>query len=419
MKLSSLFGWGICDTHTPSDIRQIKTMNVINSAFIGTLSFQLILRIYWADWHNFAMAIYLIVGMLLSNYFIVKEQSKYAATISLFAFFSITPFYAVLNQEIVIVDFILLIGAMTSTVVFRTISVKILILLISLNLFFLCNFLVSLPLFTNYLFMIGLIPPFLGLVYFYDKLETLEYEKAEVIAKLARKNQEMEDFTDIMSHDLKAPLRTIHSFTGLLQRRQAKAPDPEQAELLSFISESSLSMHKLIEELDLFTKSDRENYAFEKVDVQAMFERIKKDLHDDIERTAAIVQGTALPQLYGHEASLKIVFQNLIANGIKYQPKGSEQQPKILVSYKAEANGHCFYFEDNGIGVPEEMAEKIFEPFKRLHDSYEYKGSGLGLNICQKIVSRHQGEIHLASSSKQGSCFKLFIPNLDPAKKEA
>ena len=231
----------------------------------------------------------------------------------------------------------------------------------------------------------------------------LEHTKTE----LELKNEELSQFVHLVSHDLKEPLRTISSFTKFIEREYDGKFDEKTSQYMSFISESTVRMRNLIDDL-LDYSSIRKGNKMKEVDCRELVEVIQQDLEAVIKDTNAIIEVGELPKVQGFQTELRLLFQNLISNGIKFRKP--DTVPKIIISAR-EDDGWIFAVKDNGIGVADEHKAKIFNVFQRLHARSEYEGTGIGLAHCKKIVELHNGEIWIDSKPGEGSTFYFTIPN--------
>ena len=165
-------------------------------------------------------------------------------------------------------------------------------------------------------------------------------------------------------------------------------------------------MQTLIDDLLSFSRVGRPDLERAPVDVDALLHHVLLTLKTALEEADATVSMDPLPEVIANEAQLGLVFQNLISNAIKFRGK---DQPKVHVSVAQGYDGWQFSVSDNGIGIPRDHQDKIFEVFKRLHSHSHYEGTGLGLAICKKIVERHGGRIWVESAEGSGSTFFFTI----------
>ena len=164
----------------------------------------------------------------------------------------------------------------------------------------------------------------------------------------------------------------------------------------------------MIDDLLSYSRVDRRGHELKLTSAQVAMETALANLLSTIERTQAEVTYDALPTVKGDETQLVQLFQNLVANGLKFQRSGVT--PKIHIGVQRSNNNWRFGISDNGIGIPENQRERVFAIFQRLHTRNEYPGTGIGLAICRKIVERHGGEIWLESVPGHGTIFSFTLP---------
>ncbi len=220
-------------------------------------------------------------------------------------------------------------------------------------------------------------------------------------------NQELEHFAYVASHDLQEPLRTITSFIQILERRYTKKLDEDAQQFMGFVVEGAKRMQSLIHDLLEYSRINRLNTGYEKVDLNEIFNTINRVLKDKIESNDALVLAENLPTVYGSRLQLTQVFQNLVDNAIKFRAK--KRKPEIIISVNDLGEKWELIFKDNGIGISQEYFQRIFVIFQRLHTPDEYTGTGIGLAICKKIIERHGGEIWVISKKEKGSEFHLTV----------
>jgi PAS domain S-box-containing protein len=239
-----------------------------------------------------------------------------------------------------------------------------------------------------------------------------ERKKAEEILKLkleelSRSNAELEQFAYVSSHDLQEPLRMISSYLQLLQRRYQGKIDEKADKYIYFAVDGAARMQVLINDLLEFSRVTTKAKEPEPTDCEFLLNQVLLNLELFIKENKATMSHDSLPEVMADNTQLAQVFQNLIANGIKFH---SEEAPKIHISAEKKANEWVFSVKDNGIGIDPQYSEKIFEVFKRLHRKEEYPGTGIGLAICKKIVERHRGYIWVESELGKGSTFYFTLP---------
>ena len=235
---------------------------------------------------------------------------------------------------------------------------------------------------------------------------TLEKKVHQRTAELESKNKELEQFAYVASHDLQEPLRTTSSFVELLRKQYQGKLDYNADRYIEYVIQASERMKTLIKDLLDYSRIGREK-KFEPVDCNVAFEEVMADLAKVIKENKAEITAGRLPVVNAFPTELKLLFQNLISNSIKFQKPGIA--PHIEISTIRE-NGHWhFQFHDNGIGIEKQYQQRIFIIFQRLHNRSVYEGSGIGLAHCKKIVELHGGTIWVESESGKGSTFHFTI----------
>ncbi len=234
----------------------------------------------------------------------------------------------------------------------------------------------------------------------------------KMLEVLQTKNQELEQFAYIASHDLQEPLQTISSFVVLLDKQYKDKLDDKATTYLNYLSQSTLRMRLLITGLLEYARIGREKH-WEVVHCQEIVKEVLLNLDQAIQESKAHIVVDPLPILEGYALELKQLFQNLISNAIKFRKEG--EVPQIRVSVKEEAHDWVFSVKDNGIGIEEKFWEKIFIIFQRLHPKSKYGGTGIGLAHCRKIVELHGGKIWVESKPTMGSIFYFRIPKTNNA----
>ncbi|MGY8915714.1 MAG: sensor histidine kinase, partial [Flavobacteriales bacterium] len=224
---------------------------------------------------------------------------------------------------------------------------------------------------------------------------------------LTIKNQELEQYSHITSHDLKEPLRSISSFSELLETRYQEKLDSKGLQYLQFIRKSSERMHKTIKILMDYSRVGT-NLNPQWLDTKEILEMVQQDLSIFIKVSKASFNIGTLPTIYAGETDIRLLFQNLIANSLKFRKE--DEDPIIEISATLENQHWLFEFRDNGIGMPKEDLKDIFIIYKRLGVSSKNDGNGIGLSHCQKIVELHGGEIWVTSEPNMGSSFYFTIP---------
>jgi len=233
-----------------------------------------------------------------------------------------------------------------------------------------------------------------------------------ITEELRRSNEELQQFAFIASHDLQEPLRMVGSFSTLLAKRYEGKLDSTADEFISYMLDGVVSMQNLINDLLSYSQITTKGKDFEFVSCDTVLEETIGNIKVAIEESKAIVTYEKLPNVFGDSTQLCQLFQNLIVNAIKF----CDKQPEIKIETKLEGTKWVFSVKDNGIGIEGKFSEKIFTVFHRLHKKTEYRGTGIGLSICKRIVERHGGNIWLKSEIDKGTSFYFTIPAL--SKKE-
>lgn len=235
---------------------------------------------------------------------------------------------------------------------------------------------------------------------------TLEKKVMQRTAELESKNKELEQFAYVASHDLQEPLRTTSSFVELLRKQYRGKLDETADKYIDYIVQSSDRMKILIKDLLDYSRIGRKK-EYEQVDCHIVLGEVLADLDKVIRESGADIKASHLPVVNAFSTELKLLFQNLISNSIKFRRPGIAPQVQIDSHRK---NGHWeFSFCDNGIGIEKKFLERIFIIFQRLHTRTEYEGSGIGLAHCKKIVELHGGKIWVESMPGAGSTFFFTI----------
>lgn len=262
----------------------------------------------------------------------------------------------------------------------------------------------------------ALIPPlFNGLA------DTLEKQKAltkqlhrnqqaleEAYRLLQQKNEDLEEFAYIASHDLREPLRMVNGFLTQLEKKYEPLLDDKGKLYIQHAVTGSKRMHQIIVDLLEFSRAGRTKDASTVVPVRAIVDEVLLVLKKKIEeKNAEIIIGD-LPEVIAPPVALQQVFQNLIDNALKYHT--GIEPPRITIFAEQQNQFWQFTVADNGIGISPEFFDRIFVIFQRLHQRDEYSGTGVGLAICKKIINRLEGKIWVESEEEKGSCFRFTLP---------
>ncbi|MCC6797915.1 MAG: PAS domain-containing protein [Candidatus Hydrogenedentes bacterium] len=226
-------------------------------------------------------------------------------------------------------------------------------------------------------------------------------------AELQARNQELDEFTYIASHDLQEPLRKQVAFSDALREDLAAGDLNEVENDLATITSAAKRMQTLVRDLLSLSRSGRQAMDWEEIDLNQCVEMALDALEIRIEQEKAVVTQDTLPTVRADKTLMVQLYQNLIGNAIKFHGAAA---PQIRLTVESNAEEHVLGVADNGIGIKPDYWEQIFAPFKRLHGRHEYEGTGIGLAICRKIAERHGGRIWVESAPGDGSYFKFTVP---------
>lgn len=237
--------------------------------------------------------------------------------------------------------------------------------------------------------------------------------------QLEQTNQELASFSYIASHDLKEPLRKIQVFTNRILETETFTDKTQ--DYFTRILSATKRMQNLIDSLLDFSQANSNSLSFETCNLNEILHEVKNNLEESVRESQAVIHADHLPTIDGLSIQLTQLFTNLIENALKYRKK--EILLKVLISYSIEDGNridvpiadqqkkyHSICFSDNGIGFEQQYANKIFDIFQRLHARHEYTGTGIGLAICKKIVSNHNGYIAALGIPGDGANFHIYFP---------
>ncbi|MDQ2776624.1 MAG: ATP-binding protein [Acidobacteriota bacterium] len=225
--------------------------------------------------------------------------------------------------------------------------------------------------------------------------------------ELVRLNEALERFAYTASHDLQEPLRTIGAMTQLFLSRAGGTLDAESSEILALVVTGVDRMKRLIRDIMALAHAAKAGESRAEVDTRTIVASAIANLGHAIKESGANLFIGELPILSANETDMLRLFQNLVANAIKYR---ADRAPEIHISSAARGEEFVFSIKDNGIGIDPQHCNEIFEPFRRLHGQSEYEGSGLGLAACRRIVQSMSGRIWVQSTPGEGSTFFFTIP---------
>ncbi|MCW5908061.1 MAG: PAS domain S-box protein [Chitinophagales bacterium] len=236
----------------------------------------------------------------------------------------------------------------------------------------------------------------------------IEEALKEYARKLELSNTSLEQFAYVASHDLQEPLRTITNFTKLLEEKEQHTADETSKKYMNYVVNAAERMKRLIRDLLLFSRLGKKHIV-ELINFKDLLHEITTDMEALITESGARIAIGKMPVLPASKTEMKLLFQNLINNAIKYRKP--DVAPEVEINAMKQANGSWqFSVADNGIGIEPEFHEKIFVIFQRLHNENEYSGTGIGLATCKKIVELNGGKIWVESKNGEGSTFYFTLP---------
>jgi len=227
--------------------------------------------------------------------------------------------------------------------------------------------------------------------------------------ELETKNKELEQFAYVASHDLQEPLRTVSNYMQIFEEDYLHQLDENAHKYLRSVNNATKRMNALVKALLDFSRLGR-NKQLSPIDSRKLVENAIADLQNMVNDSHSVIHIGELPVLSGYEVEMRQVFQNLVANAIKFRKKNVI--PEIRITSQKINNGWQFSVSDNGIGIAPAHFSRIFEIFQRLHTNEEYEGNGIGLANCKRIIELHRGEIWVESSLGNGTTVHFFISSL-------
>lgn len=223
-------------------------------------------------------------------------------------------------------------------------------------------------------------------------------------------NDNLQEFAYVVSHDLKEPLRTISGFVAIIERRLRKKEqlEPELLEYIQLVINGTKQMDVLIQDLLTYSRLNIIEYKFSPTELSQVLKDVLDNLSAAVSETKAVLNVAQLPVIKAERSLMFQLFQNLISNAIKYRK--NDVAPLVEVGFNESNNEWKFFVKDNGLGIPKEYFNTVFQAFKRLHNKSEYEGTGVGLAICKKIVELHGGTIWIESEVNEGTTFFFTLP---------
>lgn len=228
-------------------------------------------------------------------------------------------------------------------------------------------------------------------------------------ASLRQSNEELERFAYVCSHDMQEPVRMMNSYASVLAEFAADQLSEDHKRYLGYIRDNAVRMQKMIRDILAFSRIGREDIAFETVNCDDIFAEVVHEFEEVIARTQAAVTCDSLPTLKTSPTLMRVVLQNLIGNGLKFQD--GLHPPEVTVSARREGRMWRFDVQDNGIGIDPAFSDRLFTIFQRFHREDDYPGTGIGLSTCRKLVRLCGGEMRFTSKPGEGSVFTFTLPD--------
>ncbi|MRG44633.1 PAS domain-containing protein [Chitinophaga sp. SYP-B3965] len=253
-----------------------------------------------------------------------------------------------------------------------------------------------------------------------QQLETTNAQLAEMNHELELSNHDLQQFASVASHDLQEPLRKIQMFSNLLKNQNKEILSEESQRFLDKIMNSSKRMKTLILDVLSYSRLSANNNVFEPVNLNDITKELLDDFELIIQEKKAEIRVGDLPVIEANRGQIRQVFQNMVSNALKFSKPDLAPVIEISSTYLVEKffdglpqpdGPYCLIrIKDNGIGFDQKYQNHIFALFERLHSKDSYEGSGIGLSITKKIIEKHDGLVHVRSTSGEGAEFLLLLP---------
>jgi len=241
-----------------------------------------------------------------------------------------------------------------------------------------------------------------------QKLSQQQDAMEKTLEELKQKNKELELFSFAASHDLQEPLRMVSSFMSQLERKYGPQLDEKAHQYIYFARDGAQRMKKIIQDLLRYSGLENQEVALEWIDTQALVQEVLLLLQAPIKQKAAVIQLEELPPIFSAETRVKLVFQNLIENALKYSRPN--HPPRIKISCSSQSSEWKFCVQDEGTGIDPAVKDEIFLLFHRLPQTEHTPGTGIGLALVQKNIERLGGRIYVESQPDAGAAFYFTIP---------
>ena len=266
------------------------------------------------------------------------------------------------------------------------------------------------PILIGYAFFFDHSPTYISFILDLTARKQAEANLERYAFQLERSNRELQDFAFVASHDLQEPLRKIQAFGERLQMHLGEQIAPEERDYLDRMMSASKRMRTMINDLLSLSRVTTRGQPFEEVNLNEIAAEVLSDLETRISASDGVVEVGDLPTIQADPIQMHQLLQNLISNALKFHKEDEKPVVKVFQEFTDHPKQVTIIVEDNGIGFEQEYADRIFQPFQRLHGVGRYEGSGIGLAICRRIVERHSGAIAAKSEPGNGARFTIQLP---------
>ncbi len=251
-----------------------------------------------------------------------------------------------------------------------------------------------------------------AMLYMVEDLNQITRELEEQKQKLELSNRELEAFSYSVSHDLRSPLRAINGFSGFLLEEYGPRLDQEGIRYINTIRQNTTKMDRFITDLLNYSRLSRTDIKRMDVDMAAVAASVYDEIANNRKKNDFEIRVGSLPPAFCDLSLIKIVWQNLLSNALKYSARSKIK--KVEVGYEKKDDRIIYHVRDHGAGFDDKYNHKLFEVFQRLHKDEEYTGSGVGLAIVKRIINRHGGEVWAEGKTNEGACFYFSLPAKNP-----
>lgn len=238
-------------------------------------------------------------------------------------------------------------------------------------------------------------------------MESIQQKLERVEQELESLKKEYQDYTYIVSHDLSAHLRSIEGFSAIISKDNASNFDDKTKNHFDYVIKSTESIKEIISVLLNYSRINSNDNVFTEIDCNDLFQELKDQLKEMIAQSEAIISIKDLPQIQGNREQILKLFYHLLQNALLYRKE--DVVPQIYITCEDNIDMWKFSIKDNGIGIKDNLKDKIFKPLRRGVSNKKYKGIGMGLSIVQKILKNHGGKIWMESEMDSGSSFFFTI----------